>query len=51
MNNNSPLESKEYESGLKNLYTEVISEYGQCVPRALLRDYLKLKIKELLALR
>ena len=43
--NNSALESKEYESGIKNLYTEVISEYGQCVPKALLWDYLKLKIK------
>ena len=27
-------------------YTQVISEYGQCVPKALLLDYFKLKIKE-----
>ena len=44
--NNSALESKEYESGIENLYTKVISEYGQCVPKALLLDYFKLKIKE-----
>ena len=44
--NNSALESEEYEKGIKNLYTEVISEYGQDVPKSLLWDYMKVKIKE-----
>ena len=44
--NNSALESEEYEKGIKNLYTEVISEYGHDVPKSLLWDYMKVKIKE-----
>ena len=40
------LKSKEYEVGISELIQEVILEYGQHVPKSLLWDYLKIKIKE-----
>ena len=44
--NNNLLKSKEYEVGITELLRDILLEYGQHVPKSLLWDYLKLKIKE-----
>ena len=44
--NNNLLKSKEYEVGITELLKDMLLEYSQHVPKSLLWDYLKLKIKE-----
>jgi len=44
--NNSVLKDKEFDIGVKDLYQNIIKNYGSDVPKYLLWDYIKVKIKE-----
>ena len=44
--NNSMLNTEEYDLGIRKIYDEVILEYGQDVPKSLMLDYFKIKVKE-----
>ena len=44
--NNSMLNTEEYDLGIRKIYDEVILEYGQDVPKSVMWDYFKIKVKE-----
>ena len=44
--NNSMLNTEEYDLGIRKIYDEVILEYGQDVPKSLMWDYFKIRVKE-----
>ena len=44
--NNSVLNEENYKVGINKLFVDLLEEYGQDVPKPLLWEFLKLKIKE-----
>lgn len=44
--NNTMLKEKDFEDGVKNLFTALVNEYAEHVPKGLLWDYIKVKLKE-----